>query len=55
MQSGCTIEDTMIMGADYYEETHECETLPGCTPIGIGAGTTIRRAIVVGQRRLTPG
>merc|ERR1711990_1149651 len=49
---GCVIEATMIMGADYYEETHECESLPGCTPIGIGAGTTIRRAIIDKNARI---
>merc|ERR1712216_873286 len=52
IQEGCVIEDTMIMGADYYEETHECESLPGCTPIGIGAGTTIRRAIIDKNARI---
>ena len=52
IQEGCVIEDTMIMGADYYEETHECESLPGCTPIGIGAGTTIRKAIVDKNARI---
>ena len=52
IQEGCVIEDSMIMGADYYEETHECESLPGCTPIGIGAGTTIRRAIVDKNARI---
>ena len=40
------------MGADYYEETHECQDLPGCTPIGIGAGTVIRRAIVDKNARI---
>jgi glucose-1-phosphate adenylyltransferase len=52
IQEGCVIEDTMIMGADYYEETHECESLPGCTPIGIGAGTTIRGAIIDKNARI---
>jgi glucose-1-phosphate adenylyltransferase len=52
IQHDCVIEDTMIMGADYYEETHECESLPGCTPIGIGAGTTIRKAIIDKNARI---
>ena len=52
IQEGCVVGDTMIMGADYYEETHECESLPGCTPIGIGAGTTIRRAIIDKNARI---
>jgi len=52
IQDGCVIEDTMIMGADYYETYTECEALPGCIPIGIGAGTTIRRAIVDKNARI---
>jgi glucose-1-phosphate adenylyltransferase len=52
ISEGCVIEDSMIMGADYYEETHECEDLPDCTPIGIGAGTVIRRAIVDKNARI---
>ena len=52
IQEDCVIEDVMIMGADYYEETHECEDLPGCTPIGIGAGTTIKRAIIDKDARI---
>jgi len=52
IQEDCVIEDAMIMGADYYEETHECEDLPGCTPIGIGAGTTIKRAIIDKNARI---
>jgi glucose-1-phosphate adenylyltransferase len=48
VESGSVIEDTLIMGADYYQafaERHtNCEN--GEVPLGIGANTTIRRAII---------
>jgi glucose-1-phosphate adenylyltransferase len=48
IESGSVIEDTLIMGADYYQafaERHSnCEN--GEVPLGIGANTTIRRAII---------
>lgn len=49
---GCTIENSLLLGADYFETYVECSALPGCTPIGIGAGTTIRRAIVDKNARI---
>lgn len=83
-------QDSLIMGADYFETYEECsvrarearaavpsscdpswvragqagsdapcpssavapQALPGCTPIGIGAGTTIRKAIVDKNARI---
>nr|AEL29992.1 ADP-glucose pyrophosphorylase small subunit [Dunaliella parva] len=42
----CTIEDSMIMGADYYETLEECEYVPGCMPMGVGDGSIVRRAII---------
>jgi glucose-1-phosphate adenylyltransferase len=48
IESGCTIQDTLIMGADYYqpytERKSDCEVKP--VPLGIGANTTIRGAII---------
>lgn len=48
IEAGCTIQDTLIMGADYYqpsvERQHELNLSK--IPVGIGANTTIRRAIV---------
>ncbi|NJM70475.1 MAG: glucose-1-phosphate adenylyltransferase [Scytonema sp. RU_4_4] len=48
IEAGCTIEDTLIMGADYYqpyaEQRSNLDLLS--VPIGIGANTKIRRAIV---------
>ena len=54
VNANCDLEDTLVMGADYYETYDECDTskLPGCTPIGIGAGTKIRRAIIDKNARI---
>jgi glucose-1-phosphate adenylyltransferase len=48
IESGCTIEDTLIMGADYYQPFAERKTdcVQGTTPLGIGGNTTIRGAII---------
>ena len=47
VEANCVIEDTLILGADYYESSQE-----GKIPIGIGSGTTIRRAIVDKNARI---
>eukprot|EP00238_Polyblepharides_amylifera_P004644 CAMPEP_0196583516 /NCGR_PEP_ID=MMETSP1081-20130531/43877_1 /TAXON_ID=36882 /ORGANISM="Pyramimonas amylifera, Strain CCMP720" /LENGTH=457 /DNA_ID=CAMNT_0041904435 /DNA_START=204 /DNA_END=1577 /DNA_ORIENTATION=+ len=52
ISTGCTIEDALLMGADYYEEYDECEAIPDCLPIGIGAGSTIRKAIIDKNARI---
>jgi glucose-1-phosphate adenylyltransferase len=54
IEKGCTIEDTMLMGSDYYESFPERETLTqdGRIPMGIGAGSTVRRAIVDKNARI---
>jgi glucose-1-phosphate adenylyltransferase len=48
VESGCVIQDTLVMGADFYQTSPERET--NCerrsVPLGIGANTTIRRAII---------
>lgn len=48
IESGCTIQDTLIMGADFYQPFAERQTNceHGEVPIGIGANTTIRGAII---------
>ncbi|MBE9117739.1 glucose-1-phosphate adenylyltransferase [Lusitaniella coriacea LEGE 07157] len=55
IESGCKIEDSLLMGADYYEPFAERrsggESLDK-VPIGIGEGTTIRRAIVDKNARI---
>lgn len=40
------IEDSLLMGADYYETLEECEVVPGCLPMGVGPNTVIRKAIL---------
>lgn len=48
IESHCNIQDALIMGSDYYQpyaERHLSES-NGKIPMGIGAGSTIRRAII---------
>ncbi|MGD2183756.1 glucose-1-phosphate adenylyltransferase [Lusitaniella coriacea] len=55
IESGCKIEDSLLMGADYYEPFAERRSggeSPDKVPIGIGEGTTIRRAIVDKNARI---
>jgi glucose-1-phosphate adenylyltransferase len=48
IEAGCTIQDALIMGADFYQPHAERQSGMGCgkVALGIGANTTIRRAIV---------
>lgn len=48
VESGSVIQDTLIMGADYYQPYAEREqhVSDGLVPLGIGPNSTIRRAIV---------
>ena len=48
----CTIVDSLLMGADYYEQVEECDLGKGCLPIGVGHGTEIRGAIVDKNARI---
>jgi glucose-1-phosphate adenylyltransferase len=54
IETGCMIQDTLIMGADYYqpfaERQADCHTQE--VALGIGANTTIRRAIVDKNARI---
>jgi glucose-1-phosphate adenylyltransferase len=54
IESGCTIEDSLLMGSDFYESAVERESnlKQSGVPIGIGAGTTIRRAIIDKNARI---
>ena len=36
IQENCTVEDTLLMGSDYYETLEECALIPGCLPMGLG-------------------
>ncbi|MBI4781559.1 MAG: glucose-1-phosphate adenylyltransferase [Oscillatoriophycideae cyanobacterium NC_groundwater_1537_Pr4_S-0.65um_50_18] len=48
IEAGCTIQDTLIMGADFYQplDERQADLDRGAVPLGIGANTTIRRAII---------
>jgi glucose-1-phosphate adenylyltransferase len=54
VETDCTIEDSLVMGADFYEPFAERQSNleQGSIPIGIGAGTTIRRAIIDKNARI---
>ncbi|MGC9502866.1 glucose-1-phosphate adenylyltransferase [Baaleninema sp.] len=54
INAGCVIEDTLIMGADYYQPFAERqgELDESKVPMGIGANSTIRRAIVDKNARI---
>ncbi|WP_315787915.1 glucose-1-phosphate adenylyltransferase [Fischerella sp. JS2] len=54
IEAGCTIQDTLIMGADYYQPYVERQSNLnlGSIPIGIGSNTTIRGAIIDKNARI---
>ncbi|MEI6380587.1 MAG: glucose-1-phosphate adenylyltransferase [Cyanobacteriota bacterium ELA615] len=54
IESDCLIEDSLIMGCDYYEPFAERTAIleEKKTPIGIGSGTTIRGAIIDKNARI---
>jgi len=54
IETGCVIDNALLMGADYYESPIErAKALEsGKIPLGVGANTTIRRAIVDKNARI---
>jgi glucose-1-phosphate adenylyltransferase len=54
VDSGCIIEDSLLMGADFYQTSVERKGIQeeGNIPIGIGADTIIRRAIIDKNARI---
>lgn len=54
VESGSVVEDTMLMGSDFYQPFAERQYSleKGSVPIGIGNNTTIRRAIVDKNARI---
>ncbi|KAG5044843.1 hypothetical protein JHK86_014249 [Glycine max] len=48
LESGVELQDTMMMGADYYQTEYEIASLvaEGKVPIGVGANTKIRNCII---------
>ena len=54
VEAGCVIEDTLLMGSDFYQPFSERQSglQEGQVPLGIGANTVIRRAIVDKNARI---
>ena len=54
IETGCMIEQALLMGADYYESPAQREEHAehGTIPLGVGAHTTIRKAIVDKNARI---
>jgi glucose-1-phosphate adenylyltransferase len=54
IESGCVIENSLIMGADFYQPFVEQQTDCGSNtiPVDIGANTTIRNAIIDKNARI---
>ena len=54
IETGCVIENTLVMGADYYESpAQRGEHLEqGTVPLGVGAHTTIHKAIIDKNARI---
>ncbi|HEX2226856.1 MAG TPA: glucose-1-phosphate adenylyltransferase [Candidatus Binatia bacterium] len=54
IETDCVIHDALLMGADYYESPLERAQVleSGKVPLGIGANTTIQRAIVDKNARI---
>ena len=52
IKEDCVIEDSLLMGADYYEQYDECEVFTDCLPIGVARGTHIKGAIIDKNARI---
>ena len=54
IEASCTIEDTLIMGADFYEPFAERQSglQSGGVPVGIGESSSVRHAIVDKNARI---
>lgn len=54
IEEGCTIEDSLIMGADLYESSDQRQASleQGKPPVGIGSESTVRRAIIDKNARI---
>jgi glucose-1-phosphate adenylyltransferase len=54
IESNCIVEDSLLMGADFYESgsVRQSKIDQGFIPVGIGADSTIRRAIIDKNARI---
>ena len=57
LEPGCRVEESIIMGADFYEVGAKREQViaDGGIPVGIGPGASIRRAIIDKNARIGAG
>ena len=57
IESDCVLEDTLVMGADFFESPDERAVLRerGGIPLGVGKGTTVKRAILDKNTRIGSG
>ena len=46
IESGATIRNSVLMGADFYEDEAPEHRRPGCPPLGVGKNSVIDRAII---------
>ena len=48
VEDDCVLQDTLVMGNDFFESSEERAVLRerGGTPLGVGRGTTVKRAIL---------
>ncbi|WP_414550009.1 glucose-1-phosphate adenylyltransferase [Anabaena sp. CCY 0017] len=54
IEAGCVIEESLLMGADFYQPfvERQCTLEKGDIPVGIGKDTIIRRAIIDKNARI---
>ncbi|MEL4894190.1 glucose-1-phosphate adenylyltransferase [Crocosphaera sp. Alani8] len=54
IETDCVVEDSLLMGADFYEslDTRQSMLSEGKVPVGIGHSSTIRRAIIDKNARI---
>jgi len=57
IESDCVLQDTLVMGSDFYESPDERAVLKerGGIPLGVGKGTTVKRAILDKNTRIGSG
>jgi len=54
VEDECVLQDTLVMGNDFFESSEERAVLRerGGTPVGVGRGTTVKRAILDKNARI---
>jgi glucose-1-phosphate adenylyltransferase len=54
IETGCVIDNALLMGCDFYESPEQRQQAleSGKVPLGVGANSTIRRAIVDKNTRI---